>query len=476
MPTKHLDDLKLPDPDGSNFVRLKVGSNLTAERVVTIQMSDADITFNPGTAGAAGPTGSQGPPGTQGTTGAAGAQGQAGPAGSQGPPGTQGTTGATGVQGTQGPQGITGLTGSTGNPGTQGTAGTQGPVGSGGPPGATGAAGNGRNLIINGGFWFFQRTGGTITTVTSEAYGPDRWRMIAESTIFRCERVDSGGTPVTAGMTSRYYGQFTKSTSAGKVQVCQPIEGADIMHLQGRQVTLCGRMMASAAMTKRLGLLYLNSSGTVDTIPATIVSAWGGAGVDPSLGTNLARQPLDSIPSGASGSVVGAGVNCSLTTSWQLFAGTFTVPANCRNLIPAVWSNAQMAVADYFMMAEFGLYEGAAVQAWAPLAVPSELARVKRFARPGGAGAAGRFQGTTTGEGAFSFEEMRTTPNAALISTTPSFVEIGVGPRVGTASAIVGGSTVWTNHGGRFGVDGFGATSGAMFVCDADFVFLSAEL
>jgi hypothetical protein len=111
----------------------------------------------------------------------------------------------------------------------------------------------------------------------------------------------------------------------------------------------------------------------------TFVTAWNSAGTDPTLN---ATQNYAYIAPDASNTdnttVSGNALSCSVTTAWQRFGGTFTVPTNCHNLMVVVWSNAQMAASDEIKLAEVCLCNYTDIVAWSPQSHMEELLRCQR--------------------------------------------------------------------------------------------------
>lgn len=249
------------------------------------------------------------------------------------------------------------------------------------------------NMLRNSGFWFAQcQTPGTLTNMGTVAgrrnYGPDGWFSVCETSLVQYARVDTDTSPETA-LSGRYYGRFVKTTNAGKLLVCQAVESIDCQHVRGSQVRVQVKLKASASVTWRLGLVQLASAGTADTFlppPAdthasgTFITAWNGSGTDPTLN---ATQNYVYIAPDASNTdnttVSGNALTCSVTTTWQRFGGTFTVPTDCHNLIVVLWSNAQMAASDEIKMAEVSMCLGTDIAVWAPQAWSSELLRCQRY-------------------------------------------------------------------------------------------------
>lgn len=224
----------------------------------------------------------------------------------------------------------------------------------------------GRSALVNGGFDFAQRQiPGTATTIAQDGYGADRWRMSRENADLQYQRIDTNGS-LESGITGRFYGRFSKITSNGKLLIAQPIEAIECFPLLGRTVTFQIKMKASSSRTMRIGIIQLTSSGTVDSIPAALVpTTWGGSGTDPTLGANLA--------------VVTAAASCSVTTAWQQFNLSVTLPSNSKNILCAVWSNAQFTAGDNVSLAEVGFYDGSYTRPWLPRLTNEELLLCQRF-------------------------------------------------------------------------------------------------
>lgn len=272
------------------------------------------------------------------------------------------------------------------------------------------------NFIRNGGFWFAQRqTPATPTTYSStagRAITADGWGIGNENASVNFARIDTSASPVT-GIPGRYYGQFTKITATGKLALSQVIENGDCMLLRGRNVRFTVWASADSATQWQLGLLALGSGGTIDTIPATFISAYGANGTDPTLGTNLTYT---APTTGKTGDNCTAGTNsyaCSLTTTFQRFSGVFTVPANCLNVIPILYSNSQVTLTTGKLnITHAMLTDGEQIYEFSNQGMGPELQRVCRFYQKSFAldTAPAQNVGANTGEFHFS------SPNAGAIA------------------------------------------------------------
>ncbi|MDR3560480.1 MAG: hypothetical protein P4N59_03415 [Negativicutes bacterium] len=252
-----------------------------------------------------------------------------------------------------------------------------------------------RNIIDNNMFALARRqVAATLTSYTASSarvLTADRWGLTNQTASTQFANVDTAAAPVT-GLSARYYGQYKQITGAGKIMVSQAQEATAIAHTRGTVVRVQAKMWGTGTnLAYRLGLIQLNSSGTVDTIPGaqgagTFVSAWGAAGVDPTLGANLAYVPPLSrgIPTtplggGAYNAVNTNAIDCVVTSTPTIFGALFVVPSNCLNLIPAIWSNGQLAVNDTINISEVGLYDGEEIRSFFYLDPALEMERLQRF-------------------------------------------------------------------------------------------------
>lgn len=217
--------------------------------------------------------------------------------------------------------------------------------------------------VINGEFRYAQRQNpDALTTIADNKYGPDRWRITRANAEVQFQRVTAIGV---TGLSSSWYGSFKKITNSGKVHICQVVESSDSVPLCSRQVTFQAQLWGNSARTLRMAVLELAAAGTADTIPATLVTAFGADTVDPTLGANVA--------------VIGTAQSKAAGTSPALFWVTVTVPSNSKNLICAVWSDSGLAAGDVINIAEAGLYAGPGPRAWGRRPVQQELALCQRY-------------------------------------------------------------------------------------------------
>lgn len=240
-----------------------------------------------------------------------------------------------------------------------------------------------RNFLSNGGFDINQRLAAALTNVpgpsaTARVYTADRWGLtVGNVATPQFQQVDTIAAPE-AGITARYYARHKQLTNTAKHIYSQVVPATDMAPLRGRVVRLQvkARYSVGSNRTMRLGLLQLNSVGVADTMPATFISAFNGAGVDPTLGTNLAYIAPTLVDGG---SLSGSAMNFTLLSTWARYSATFVVPTNCVNLVAAVWSNDVLAANDDVLLTECGLYDGPEILDWICFPRNVELLRCQRF-------------------------------------------------------------------------------------------------
>jgi hypothetical protein len=145
-----------------------------------------------------------------------------------------------------------------------------------------------QNFLINGAFDFWQRG----TSFAAAGYTADRWAVVVASgqTVAVSQQAFTPGTAPVAGYESTYFSRILWSgTPSGTYWYTQRVE--DVRTLAGQTVTLSFWAKATSATTALLPAIEQNFGS-------------GGSSVVTTNGTAL-----------------------SLTTSWQRFSQTFTVPS-----------------------------------------------------------------------------------------------------------------------------------------------------
>ena len=144
----------------------------------------------------------------------------------------------------------------------------------------------GKNKIINGDFSIWQR-GTTFTSIATNTYSADRWVVNKDKTATITQQTFTAGTAPVSGYEGTYY--FRQAISGGSYYaLIQKIE--DVRQLAGQTVTLSYWAKADASVTNTAG--------------------WA-----------------QNFGSGGSSQVSGYASNNTITTSWQRFTATFSIPS-----------------------------------------------------------------------------------------------------------------------------------------------------
>jgi len=240
------------------------------------------------------------------------------------------------------------------------------------------------NVLINGGFGIAQRQAFITPTLrastTNRDYGHDRWGLTtANASGFNVSSVDTSTTPVT-GTTERYFARLTAVTNAQKFIYSQVIESVNAQPLRGRQVTFQVKLkrVGAGAVTARVGFLQLAAAGTVDTIPAGFISAFGAAGTDPTWGTDLAAI-TPSAAHGTGAAIDGNFVEVALGTTFVNVGATVTVPSDAKNLIAIVFTDGNVLATESVDLSEACVSQGGALVTWSSPDFATELQRCQRY-------------------------------------------------------------------------------------------------
>lgn len=313
--------LKLRDADASNVMIVKPGSNLTADRTLTITTGDSDRTLTlAGNATESGTnTGDQTITLTSDVTGSG--------------TGSFATTIAAGA--------VTLAKMST----------------------AAKTSLQRKNLLINGEFAIAQR-GTNFADVTSNAYTIDRWRALNEGATTQTLAQLFGSTNPRAKF---YCSNLARTTNNKKFGIFQPIEGIDCYSARGQTVTLSAQLNATAGITD-VRMAVVQWTSTEDAVSATPIATWGTTG-NPTLTTWTYISES------------GTPTNKGVTTSWAQYSVTASVASTATNLGVLIWNNDQTTTAnvDQLFIASVQLEIGDTVTDFDYRPIGQEKALCERF-------------------------------------------------------------------------------------------------
>ncbi len=200
------------------------------------------------------------------------------------------------------------------------------------------------NLLINGGFRYWQRQVPTTDTARSDgAYGPDRWIVLSQN---------GASCYQAAGEALGQYCGVIRQTSAtaSKTGIVQFVEAGASIPTRGNSVTLSARISSNVAITARYAVI--GWIGTADSITRDIVNNWSSANY--SAGNFFI----------ASATVLNNGSVSLAANTGQTVTLTATAPSNATNLAVIFWSDTATAQGAVFAVHDAGLYLGSTAPTW----------------------------------------------------------------------------------------------------------------
>lgn len=339
--------LKLRDTDASNVLIVKPGSNLTANRTLTVTTGDSDRTLT--MAGDASITGTNTGDQTITLTGDVTGSGTSSFAA------TIGNDKVT-LAKLQNAVANSRLLGS----GSAGAGSDYAEISLAGTLAMTGttlSASIGKNMVINPEFSFTQRAT-LFLPATDNAYTQDRWRCLMESAA-SCNVARQNGSGTWQNQTS-----FTATaTNNKKFGLFQPIESVNMARARGQTVTLSAQLKCDATISDvRMAILQWTS--TADAVSATPISAWGTTG-NPTLTTwTYANTPA----------------NLSVTSSFVQYSVSASISSTATNLGVFIWNNDQTTTSgDGIQASQVQLEVGAAFTVFDNRLSQQEISLCQRY-------------------------------------------------------------------------------------------------
>jgi hypothetical protein len=316
------------------------------------------------------------------------------------------------------------------------------------------------NPVINGGMDIWQR--GTTSTIANSSYNyfsPDRWQTFRGSTGGTISRQVTGDTTNLPNVQYCMRVQRDSGTSSTSfIQSVNNFESINSIPYAGKTVTYSFYARAGA-----------NYSATSNALVGFLVT---GTGTDQNVNFGF---------TGGSNAIL---VNATLTTTWQRFTGTATIPS-ATTQIGVGFSFTPTGTAganDYYEVTGVQVDLGTYTSSTAPTfrrsggTIQGELAACQRYFEVMGAGSSGRIVNTTTVEHYIRFTEKRVAPSFALTTTAPQVYDPASGTKTASGSTValtlgskVNGTTVQTS--------GYSSlTAGNWAIFNDNYLQVSAEL
>jgi hypothetical protein len=219
-----------------------------------------------------------------------------------------------------------------------------------------------QNFLINGGFDYFQRTlPGTLTAVTNDTYGPDRWNILTETTTVQIQQVVGDVNSIFAGTLKQ------NQAAAQHMGLLQILEMYPSFALRGKTVIAQARIYCTSSQPIRIAILEWTGTADVPTSNVVKSATWAGPYTANNffLTSNLTVTAVAAVT--------------PATNTWTALTVTGTVSASCNNLIVFIWTEGTAAQNVTLGIAEAGLYTGTQVRNWEPRLPQQELALCQRY-------------------------------------------------------------------------------------------------
>lgn len=232
---------------------------------------------------------------------------------------------------------------------------------------AVGEKGAGSNLLINGGFNFWQRiTPTTATAMTDDVYNaPDRWYSLVQGAGATINRNAGIGK-------SQYSAKMIAGGTTNRYGIAQIIEAENSIPLRGQTVLAQCRIKPvnnAGSGTRDYRIAILEWTGTADAVTSELVADW----------TSSTFTTAGFFAS-TTKTLVGTAVVTATHDTETILSVSGTVSASCNNLIVFIWTeDVPTHASDYALIGEIGLYASGVLPVWKAENVADEEARCLRY-------------------------------------------------------------------------------------------------
>jgi hypothetical protein len=227
------------------------------------------------------------------------------------------------------------------------------------------------NVLINPnpGVIMQRQVVGTLTSVSDDNYGADRWNVLTQTASVQSQQVTGGR--------QRFAWRLKQNqASAQRFGALQIVEGVNCFHLRSKSVTFSGRLNCSSSQAIRFAILEW--TGTEDSVTSDVVNDWTSSTYTPSnffLSSNLTITGFSSITPSAA--------------TWTSFSLTATLGSACNNLIVMYWTEGTAAQNVTLDVEEMMAVETGSAAVFAPRPQAVELQMCRRYYERNGSTAPG---------------------------------------------------------------------------------------
>jgi hypothetical protein len=226
----------------------------------------------------------------------------------------------------------------------------------------------GRNALINGGFVLAQRgtsfTSATTPANSDDTYLLDRWILLSDGNDIVDVSQETSTVPTGAYAAIK----LDVETADKKFGILQVVEARDSAKFKSGTASLSfqARITGTSISEIRAGVVCWSS--TADSVTSDIVSAWGGAGTNPTLVSNWAfsNTPADLT---------------NISTSYQTYRiENVSVSSGCNNVGVFIWTDdVTLTIGDFLYIGDVQLEPGPVATNFERLPYQLEFTKALRF-------------------------------------------------------------------------------------------------
>lgn len=220
----------------------------------------------------------------------------------------------------------------------------------------------GSNLLINGGFDFFQRqVPATLTSRLDDTYGADRWVILTQTAQVRTARVTGASYSTNAGQIKQH------QAAAQRMGVLQIVEAGSSVQMRDTNLKFTARIKCSSNQTIRAAILEWE--GTADSAISDVVNDW----------TSGTYTKNNFYINDANFTPLGIGLVLPDASVWTDITVTATGTTSANNLIVFIWTEGTAAQNVTLDITEAQLCAADEIGAWRPRSSEQELALCQRY-------------------------------------------------------------------------------------------------
>jgi hypothetical protein len=226
------------------------------------------------------------------------------------------------------------------------------------------------NVLINGGWDFWQRQSNptTDTVYNNNLYFADRWVMLNDA----ASSVAAAQISVASTNATNAVRITNTNASSRKFALVQWVEASTTRPLRLRDVIFQVRARSTSGTPPSVRIAILEWTGTADA-PSTsrdVINNWTNS-ADANPATTFFKSTNFTVRAYTSATTL-TGTNADLSV-------TGNIGSSCNNLVVVIWTSASVAQNNFADFTEVGLYDGTTFQPWLPAPIGVETNLIERY-------------------------------------------------------------------------------------------------